>query len=134
MFIQSYLNFDGRCDEALDFYRNAVDAKVEMLMRFGEAPPSPMMPPNSKDKVMHVAFRIGDTILLATDSECKGKPTFQGISLTLTAANELEAEKVFAGLSKGGTVRMPLSKTFFAKSFGQLTDKFGVAWMVIVPA
>jgi PhnB protein len=100
-------------------------------MRFGEAPDQSQIPANSKDKVMHATFSIGDTTLMASDGYCLGKPKFEGFSLTYNAANETEAKKVFDALTDGGQARMPLSKTFFAKSFGQLTDRFGVSWMVI---
>lgn len=135
MQIQPYLFFDGRCEEALDFYRAKLGAKVEMLMRIKESPEPPqpgMVPPGSGDKVMHACFRIGDTAVMASDGRCLGKPSFQGFSLSLTAANEAEAERLFAALGEGGQVQMPLAKTFFSPRFGMIADRFGVSWMVIV--
>jgi PhnB protein len=133
MNVQPYLSFEGRCDEALEFYKGAIGAKVDMLMRFKEAPgdQQAMMSPESKDKVMHVAFKIGDTQVLASDGRCTGKASFSGVNLTLNADNDAHAEKLFAALSKGGQVQMPLSETFFATRFGMLADKFGVGWMVL---
>jgi PhnB protein len=136
MQVQAYLNFDGRTEEAIEFYRHAVGAEVQMLMRYKESPEpcSPdMVPPGSENKVMHATFRIGDSTLMASDCHCKGAAKFDGISLSLTADNPGRAEKCFAALSAGGKVNMPLGKTFFSPSFGVVTDKFGVTWMVYVP-
>lgn len=137
MQVQPYLFFDGRCEEALDFYCRKLGAEVIMLMRYKESPEAPppgMVPPGSENKVMHAAFRIGDTTLMASDGHCQGKPSFQGFSLSLTVANPAEAERTFAALADGGQVQMPLTQTFFSPCFGMLADRFGVAWMVIVPA
>ena len=135
MQVQPYLFFDGRCEEALEFYRGALGAEVTMLMRNKDSPaphPPGMIPPGSGDKVMHVSFRIGDTTLLASDGRCGGQPTFKGFSLSLTAANEAEAGRLFAALADGGQVQMPLGKTFFSPRFGMVADRFGVSWMVYV--
>jgi len=137
MLIQSYLFFDGRAEEALEFYKKALGAKVEMVMRYKEAPEAPppgMVPPGSENKVMHSSFRIGETVVMASDGNCAGKPTFNGFSLSITVANEGEADRVFAALGDGGQVQMPLAKTFFSPKFGMVADKFGVSWMVIVQA
>lgn len=135
MLIQPYLFFEGRCEEAIEFYRRALGAKVEMVMRFKESPEPPppgMVPPGTEDKVMHAAFRIGDTLVMASDGRCQGTPSFQGFSLSITAANESEADRLFAALAEGGQVQMPLGKTFFSPRFGMVADRFGVSWMVIV--
>lgn len=135
MQIQPYLFFDGRCEEAVNFYGSALGAEVTMLMRFKDSPEpqqSGMCPPGSGDKVMHASFRIGDTTVMASDGRCLGQPSFQGFALSLTAADETEAERLFASLSDGGQVQMPLAKTFFASRFGMVADRFGVSWMIIV--
>jgi len=137
MQVQPYLNFDGRCEEAMEFYRGALGAEVTMLMRYKDSPEpcAPgMIPPGAENKVMHVSFRVGETTLLASDCHCTGKPNFQGISLSLTPASPAEAERRFAALAEGGKVGMPLTKTFFAKSFGVVNDRFGICWMIYVPA
>ena len=137
MLIQSYLFFDGRTEEAIEFYKKALGAKVEMVMRYKEAPEAPppgMVPPGSENKVMHSSFRIGETVVMASDGKCAGKPAFNGFSLSITVANEGEADRVFAALGDGGQVQMPLAKTFFSPKFGMVADKFGVSWMVIVQA
>jgi PhnB protein len=133
MNVQPYVFFDGKCEEALEFYKSSLGAKVDMMMRYNEAPPEVQgqMSPGSKDKVMHAAFKIGDTQILASDGHCNGKPSFQGFSLTINAANDAEADRLFAALGKGGQVTAPMSETFFASRFGMLADKFGVNWMVI---
>lgn len=135
MLVQSYLFFDGRCEEAISFYRKTLGAEVTMLMRFKDSPVPPqpgMVPPGAENKVMHASFRIGDTTVMASDGHCAGKPHFDGFSLSVTVANEAEADRVFAALADGGQVRMPLGKTFFSPRFGMLADRFGVGWMVNV--
>ncbi|HYB56456.1 MAG TPA: VOC family protein [Alphaproteobacteria bacterium] len=137
MQVQPYLFFDGRSEEALEFYRKALGAEVTMLMRFKECPERgehAMIPPGSAEKVMHASVRIGDTSVMASDGRCQGRPSFQGFSLALSVASKEEAKRVFAALGEGGEVRMPLAKTFFSPSFGMLADRFGVAWMVLVAA
>jgi PhnB protein len=133
MLVQPYLFFDGRCEEAIEFYRSKLGAEVEMLMRFKESPEPAQNPPGSEDKVMHASFRVGETTVMASDGRCMGQPSFQGFALSLTPANDAEAERLFHALSEGGQVQMPLGKTFFASSFGMLADRFGVSWMVYVP-
>ena len=134
MQLQPYLFFDGRCEEAIEFYKKALGAKVEMLMRFKDSPEPPQpgcMAPGSENKVMHACLSIGDQSVMASDGECKGKPSFQGFALSLTAANDAEAERLFAAISNDGQVQMPLTKTFFASRFGMAADRFGVSWMVL---
>jgi|SRR5687768_4992234 PhnB protein len=131
MQVQSYLIFNGRCEEAIEFYKKALGAKVEMMMRFKEAPEG-QCAPGSEDKIMHSSFRIGDTTVMASDGMMQGKPEFKGISLTLNPKTEAEAERLFGSLSEGGQVQQPLIKTFFSPKFGVLSDKFGVSWMVVV--
>ena len=135
MNVQPYLSFEGRAQEAIDFYEGALGAKVDMVMHFKDAPPEvqSQMSPTSKDKIMHAAFHIGDTQVMASDGRCTGKASFSGISLTLNAASNAEADKLFNALANGGQVQMPMSETFFANRFGMVADKFGVGWMVINP-
>lgn len=131
--VQPYLFFGGRCEEALEFYRNALGAEVQMLMRFKESPePHPGMPQCFDDKVMHASFRIGETTLMASDGRCEGEANFDGFSLSICVPDEGEADRVFAALAEGGLVTMPLEKTFWASKFGMLQDRFGVGWMVSV--
>ncbi len=132
--IQPYLFFGGRCDEAVEFYRTAVGAQVEMTMRFKESPephPPGMLPPGFEDKVMHTSFRIGESTIMASDGPCK-EPGFRGFSLSLAVATEAEADRAFLALSDGGEVQMPIGKTFWSPRFGMLVDRFGVAWMISV--
>ena len=135
MRVEPYLNFDGRCEEAIQFYKTAVGAEVTMLMRFKDSPEPPavgMCPPGSENKVMHASLKIGDSTVMASDCHGQGKPEFKGISLSISAANDAQAERVFAALSSGGQVTMPLTKTFFSSRFGVATDRFGVTWMIVV--
>jgi len=135
MLIQPYLFFDGRCEEAIEFYKQALGAEVEMLMRYSDSPEPTkpgMVPPGSENKVMHSSFRVGETTVMASDGRCQGKPGFQGFSLSLAATDEAGADRPFAALSDGGQVQMPLGKTFFSPRFGMVADRFGVSWMVIV--
>ena len=131
MQIEPYLFFEGRTEEALEFYKEKLGAKVEFLMRYKDNPDPKYNPPGSAGKVMHSLFRIGDTPVMASDGNCTGKPNFQGFALTLNAASAAEAKQRFEALADGGQVQMPLNETFFAKSFGMVADRFGVNWMVM---
>ena len=131
MTVQPYLFFDGKCEEAIEFYKSAIGAKVDMMMRFKEAPEPGHMPPDAGDKIMHAAFKVGDTQVLASDGHCAGKPSFQGFGLALSAKSDAEAEKLFNNVGKGGQVLQPMTKTFFASKFGMVTDRYGIMWMVM---
>ena len=134
MKVQPYLFFDGRCEEAIEFYKRALGAEVLMLMRFRESPDPPppgMIPPGSEDKVMHACLRIGETEVMASDGRCGGRPAFQGVSLSLSVPSEAEADRLFNALGEGGQVQMPIGKTFFSPRFGMVADRFGVSWMVV---
>ncbi len=139
MKVQSYLFFDGRCEEALEFYSSKLGAKVKDLMRFKDNPDAAGAEgcgngsgaPISPDKVMHASLQIGETELLASDGMAAGQPKFEGISLALTAKDEAEARRLFDALSEGGQVQMPMAKTFFSPAFGMVADRFGVSWMVL---
>lgn len=140
--VQPYLFFGGRTEEALEFYRRTLSAEVTALMRFKDAPPPEPgsqppsgcqpLPPGSENRVMHASFRVGTTEILASDGCDETKPSFQGFALSVTVADEAEADRVFASLSEGGQVQMPLMKTFFSPKFGMVADRFGVSWMVYV--
>ena len=132
MQVQPYLFFDGRCDEALDFYKKAIGAKVGMLIRWKDSPDKSMCTAGNAEKVMHAQFDVGETTVLASDGRCTGQPNFQGFALTISAKTEPEADQMFAALGEGGQVTLPMTKTFFSPRFGMLADKFGVGWMVIV--
>ena len=136
MNIQPYLFFEGRCEEALNFYRSALGAEITALMRYKDSPEPPqpgMVAPGSEDKVMHSNFSIGDTQIMASDGCASGQAHFEGFGLSLTAANEADADRYFNALADGGQVKMPIGKTFFSPHFGMVADRFGVLWMVIVP-
>ncbi|HMB94521.1 MAG TPA: VOC family protein [Tepidisphaeraceae bacterium] len=135
MKVQPYLFFEGRCEEAIEYYRSALGAELSMMMRFKESPVPHQpgtLPPGSENKVMHATLRIGETIVQASDGRCTGKPSFAGFSLTIVTPNEADAERFFAALSEGGQVQMPMTKTFFSPKFGMVADKFGVSWMIYV--
>ena len=135
MTLETYLFFNGRCDEALAFYKTAVGAEVEMLMRFNQSPdplPAGAIPPGFENKVMHCSFRVGNTRVMASDGCEAGGPKFAGFTLCLAVKTEADADKYFNALAEGGTVKMPLSKTFWSPRYGMLVDKFGVEWMVNV--
>ncbi len=134
MAIQPYLYFEGRAEEAATFYQKVFGAEP-MIMRYKDSPdpcPEGMIPPGSEDKVMHMSLKIGDFAVMGSDGRCSGKPNFQGFSLSYPAKDAAEADRVFAALSDGGTVQMPMGKTFFSPWFGMVADRFGVSWMVIV--
>ena len=131
---ETYLFFEGRCEEAIEFYRRALGAEAGMVMRYKESPEPPQpggVAPGSDNKIMHASLRIGQTSLLVSDGHCTGKANFHGFALSLRVQTEAEADRLFAGLADGGQVRMPLAKTFFSPRFGMVTDRFGVCWMVL---
>lgn len=130
--VQPYLFFNGRCEEALEFYRKALGAEVEMLSRFKDAPEPGMAEPGMENKVMHASFRIGETTLMASDGRGGGQPRFEGFSLSIVVPDEQKAESIFKALADEGKITMPLEKTFWAPKFGMLEDRFSVGWMVSV--
>jgi PhnB protein len=137
MQVQPYLSFEGRCDEAIAFYRKALGAEVRMLMRFKDNPEPPKSgacAPSMGEKVMHANVGIGDSTVFMSDGQCAGAAKFDGFSLSLTVGSDDQAKRYFAALSDGGKVRMPLAKTFFSSNFGMVADRFGVNWMVYVQA
>ncbi len=135
MKVQAYVTFGGRCEEALEFYKRSVGAEVTSLLRWKDSPDAEMKPPPGyEEKVMNAAFRIGDTELMADDGMGEAPAQFKGMTLAIEVADDGEAKRVFTALGEGGIVTMPLAKTFWTSSFGMLTDKFGVPWMVNVAA
>ena len=133
MQVQAYLSFGGRCEEALAFYKQAIGAEVTMMMRWKESPePAMKAPPGREEKIMHAAFKVGETTLMADDGMGPEKAEFKGFTLSINVPDDAEAKRVFAALGDGGSVQMPLMKTFWTSSWGMLTDKFGVPWMVNV--
>jgi PhnB protein len=133
--VEAYLFFNGKCEEAVEFYKKALGAEVVMMMRYKEAPDQPppgMLPPGFENKIMHCSFKIGQTMVMASDGCGAEASKFEGFSLSLSVRTEADAERAFAALSEGGQVQMPLNKTFWSPRFGMVTDKFGVGWMVNV--
>ena len=135
MFIQPHLNFEGRCDEAIAFYRSALGAELTMRMRYKEVPVDPNSQawgpsPECGEKVCHASLSVGETVIFMSDGRNRGNPTFNGIMLSLSVRDVAQARQFFTALSDGGSVFMPLGKTFFSPSFGMVTDRFGVCWMV----
>lgn len=132
--VQPYLNFDGRCEEALDFYEKTLGAVTDCKMRFQDAPDGECCAPGNESKIMHAQFRIGQSALFASDCSCAGEAKISGISLSLTLATAAECDALFEALAEGGEVQMPLGSPFFAERFGVVADKFGVSWMLIAGA
>jgi len=132
MQVQPYLYFDGRTEEAVEFYKSAVGAKVEVLMRWKDSPDPSMCTPENANKVMHGSIHIGEANVLVSDGRNTGNPKFDGFALTISTKTEAEADKIFTALADGGKVTMPQTKTFFSPRFGMLADRFGVNWIVLV--
>lgn len=132
--VQPYLFFEGQCEEAVEFYRRALGAEVQMQMRYKDSPepPPPGCGPTDTNKIMHASFQVGNTVIMASDGRCTNQPKFDGFALSLSFGSETEAERAFGALAEGGRVQMALTKTFFATKFGMVVDRFGVSWMVIV--
>ncbi|HXS67865.1 MAG TPA: VOC family protein [Candidatus Polarisedimenticolia bacterium] len=131
--VQSYLFFNGNCEEAVEFYKKAIGAVVKLSLRYKDSPEQGNVPPGAKDKIMHTSFTVGETLVMASDDCSGGSKQFEGFSLALSVPTEAEADRAFKALAEGGNVKMPLTKTFWSPKFGMLTDKFGVGWMVSVP-
>jgi len=148
MQVQPYLFFDGRCEEAIEYYRSALGAQVDTLMRFKDNPDLQgqqaqqgqenfsgcMSPPDAADKIMHASFRIGQTSVMASDGRCGGATDFRGFSLSISVPQADEAQRLFSALARDGQVQMPLGRTFFSPCFGMVTDKFGMSWIVVTDA
>jgi len=132
--IQPYLFFEGRCAEAIEFYRTALHAEVQTLMRFRDGPGPAQYPPGQEDKIMYANLRIGGDTVLVADGRCEAPARFQGFALSLTVASVAEADQFFGALADGGQIQMPLAQTFFSPRFGMVVDRFGVSWMVYVVA
>jgi PhnB protein len=134
MALQPYLFFDGRAEEAAEYYRSRLGAEVVAMMRMKESPepqPAGMLPPGSENKVMHMTLKIGNATLMGSDGMCNSQgPTFKGFAIALDVASDADADRLFAALADGGQVQMPIGKTFFARRFGMVADRFGVPWMV----
>lgn len=136
MQVHSYLFFEGRCEEAIEFYKKTLGAKPGMLMRYGDSPescPEGMLPPGSENKIMHGEMTIGETMVMMSDGNVSGKTKFDGFSLSVDFTKEDDAKKAYDALADGGEVAMPFGPTFFAHAFGMVKDRFGMHWMVIVP-
>ena len=135
MKISTYLTFDGQAREAFAFYQQALGGTVE-LFSFGQAPDAGQFPAEYHDRVMHVCLSLGEYRLMASDTLpgefCGGAPYegIKGCSISLHPDSVAEGERLFAALSEGGQVVMPMEKTFWAERFGMFTDRFGVSWMV----
>ena len=134
MQVKPYLYFNGRAEEAIDFYCRAIGAEKLFLMRFKESPDQSVVPPGKDDKVMHAEFRVGSSSLMASDGMCdeSQQGSFGGITLSILTPIPSKAEDIFAALSEGGQIQMPLTETFFSPRFGMVADRFGVSWMVLV--
>lgn len=132
MQVQSYLTFEGRAEEAIEFHKKALDAKVTTLMRWKDSPDKSMCSPGNENKIMHSYMTIGETGVMISDGRSTGNPKFDGFALSIATKTEAEADRLFKALGEGGKVTMPQSKTFFSPRFGMLADKFGVNWMILV--
>ncbi len=126
----AYLNFNGQCEKAFQFYAEATGAAIDRMVSFEDSPMAGQMAPEARKMIIHASMRIGDTVLMASDAPGERYQKPQGFSVSLLVDTPAEAERVFTALSTGGEVRMALQQTFFAVRFGMLTDKFGIPWMV----
>ncbi|MCD9458941.1 VOC family protein [Marinibactrum halimedae] len=132
MRIESYLFFNGHCEEAINFYRKTLGARVSLLVRFRDNPDKSAYPPGAENKIMHAMVSVDGNTIMMSDGACDGDLHFTGISISLTLKDDLRAERIFNGLSDGGQVQMPFVETFWAEKFGLVTDRFGVSWMITV--
>jgi len=137
MNLQPYVFFNGRCEEALNFYTEKLGAQVTFKMLFKDAPPpDPNNPsrPELADKIMHANVQLGSSTWMASDGNCDpAAGPFNGFSLSLTIEDIAAAEKCFNALAEGGQVVMPFGQTFWSKGFGMVVDRFGLMWMITLP-
>ena len=132
MQIEPYLFFNGRCEEAIEFYRSSLGAEIPVLMRYSDSPDPDACPSGADDKIMHANVQIGNSTIMVSDGDNSGEASFEGVSLSIAVDNVEEAERYFTALSEGGEIQMPLEKTFWSPAFGMVKDRFGVSWMVNV--
>lgn len=131
--VQPYIFFNGHCEEAVEFYKKAVGAEVMMMMRYKESPEPPppgMVPPGFENKIMHTSFRVGETVVMASDGCSTDKPSFESFRLSISVSTVDEVDRIFNALAAGGQIHMPVNKTFWSPRFGMVADKFGLGWMV----
>jgi PhnB protein len=131
--VEPYLFFNGNCEQAVEFYKKALGAKVDMMIRYKESPEPPkpgMIPPGFENKIMHTSFKVGETTVMASDGCSSDAARFDGFSLSISVPGEGDVDRIFNALSEGGQVRMPPAKTFWSPRFGMLQDRFGVGWMI----
>ena len=124
--VNPYIAYKGTCQEAIDFYKQALGAELIFSQTWGE---SPMSEAGFEDKIMHATIKIGDSTIMMCDDP-RNETTGSNISLAIGLNDKDIAHKYFDGLAEGGQVTMPLDKTFWAEAFGMLTDKFGINWMI----
>ncbi len=125
--VKPYIAFQGNCEEAINFYRDCLGGEILYMGRYGE---SPMSSEGIEDKILHCTLQIGDTHIMACDNMA-GEAEGQGsnISLAIGCDDEGRMQEMFGKMAEGGYITMPLQETHWAKSFGMLTDKYGVNWM-----
>ncbi|MGH8865818.1 MAG: VOC family protein [Burkholderiales bacterium] len=127
--LNPYLSFDGACAEAMKFYARVLDAKLEALITYAQAPMGEPVPPSHADRIMHAYVVHKDFALMAGDTPPGVTYTgINGVMMTLTYPTAAEGQRVFAALAEGGTINMPLGETFWAESFGMVIDGFGTPW------
>ncbi|MFL5383218.1 MAG: VOC family protein [Longimicrobiaceae bacterium] len=130
MQISPYLNFDGRCAEAFRTYERVLGGKITFMQTHGDSPMRDQVGPDWHDAVMHVSLQVGDQVIMGSDAPPPHFEKPQGFSVSIVNHDPAEAERIFAGLSEGGEVRMPMQQTFWAERFGMCVDRFGIPWIV----
>jgi PhnB protein len=130
MHINPHVNFNGNCAEAFQFYATCLRGKVEMSMTYGESPMAAQMPPETHQMVIHSSLLFGDQRITGADAPGQHYKAPQGFHIALDVKEEEEADRIFGELSQGGRVEMPIQKTFWAKRFGMLVDRYGIPWMI----
>ena len=130
MFLCTYLNFNGQCEEALKFYERVLEGKIEALVRYEGTPAAEHAPVELSKKILHGRIRVGDSTLMASDAPPDHFSPPKGFSVTIQATDPAKAERIFGQLAEGGSVLMPIQQTFWAARFGMLVDRFGIPWMV----
>lgn len=132
MKVETHLSFEGQCEEALIYYQQQLNIEVSMLMRFADSPDPSLCPPGAENKIMHANFKLGETAFMASDGTCSGETSFSGFALSFNADSEAEGHRIFTAFAKEGSVGKPLHTSFWGGLYGEVTDKFGLTWMISV--
>jgi len=131
MQINAYLSFDGQCEAAFQLYEQVFGGKIEGVFRYEGTPIEGQVPPEWRQKIMHITLGVGQSQIMGADAQPgQSSGPAKRFCMSINLKDTEEAKRIFNGLAEGGQIQMPLAPTFWAAQFGMLTDRFGIPWMV----